>query len=186
MERYADRPDSLRKALKQMSASIRAYKDDYNLYRKAVILTLLGQYAKAQAWLHEIENISWLKNRLNNDLLLQGILLELCGQEEEARNRYAMAVPAMKKNLRQSNNAHSLANFMVMLYVTEGKPYTAREAWIKVFGGTSLPGGMKDEELLHSLASAFSRGGRKEVLEALVRDKELMENFLWEGYRIIL
>ena len=186
MERYADRPDSLRKALKQMSASIRAYKDDYNLYRKAVILTLLGQYAKAQAWLHEIENISWLKNRLNNDLLLQGILLELCGQEEEARNRYAMAVPAMKKNLRQSNNAHSLTNFMVMLYVTEGKPYTAREAWIKVFGGTSLPDGMKDEELLHSLASAFSRGGRKEVLEALVRDKELMENFLWEGYRIIL
>ena len=186
MERYADRPDSLRKALKLMSASVRAEKDDYNLYRKAAILTLLGQYAKAQAWLHEIEHISWLKNRLDNDLLLQGILLELCGQEAEARNRYALAAPAMRQNLRRSENAHSLANFMVMLYVTEDRPYTAREAWRKMFGGTSLPDGMKDGELLRNLEAALHRKSRKEVLEALVRDKELMENFLWEGYRFIL
>ena len=160
---YMDSPDSLRKAIRLLDASLRAKNYFFGRDIKAMCLAHLGKREAALEIMEQIEatiiierkkaTYPWLPHELPQ-LLSKGIALELNGRKKEAQEAYRKAYDNLKRELNRDIELATsgklywsalCAECKAALFLMDNQIYPTKETLKKVFGPQAVWSGTIDD-----------------------------------------
>ena len=179
---YMDSPDSLRKAIRLLDASIRA-RDNYDAKEgKALVLALLGEKKAALEIMNRTGSTAYT-------CLSKGIAFELNGQKEKALQLYKKAYDDRKLTMTFYRKPIELARpgwvwhfseCMAAFFLMDNRRYNAEKSWKKVYGSQAvIPDAVRYcrevSDLFVNMDETYRTKSREEYLLILWKNRFLIE-----------